>query len=124
MLRPTGFTSLCASVVAMLLGVAASNAVTAAESIKPAKQSPQELAAQIDQFLAEAWRGNDVVPAEMASDAEFFRRVSLDLIGRIPSVAEVREFLADTGADKRQRVVEAKLAEPAWAQHFSHAWRT
>ena len=124
MLRQLGLTALCTSVVGMLLGVVTFNVVPAAESTKPKKQSPQELAAQIDQFLAESWRGNDVVPAEMASDAEFFRRVSLDLIGRIPSVAEVREFLADTHADKRQRVVEAKLAEPAWAQHFSHAWRT
>src|SRR4051812_37838971 len=52
------------------------------------------LAARIAQRLAAAW-GADVKPAPPADDAEFFRRVHLDLAGRIPSVTEVRDFLED-----------------------------
>ena len=43
--------------------------------------------------------------------------MSLDLIGRIPTVAEVREFLADTAADKREKLVEKLLLD---AQHHTH----
>src|SRR5262245_46826964 len=41
----------------------------------------------------------DFTPAPPAGDAEFLRRIYLDLIGRIPSVAQAKEFLADSSAD-------------------------
>ena len=52
------------------------------------------VAALIDQRLAAAW-DKDVKPAPVADDAEFFRRLHLDLAGRIPSVTEIRDFLDD-----------------------------
>src|SRR3954471_19580971 len=62
------------------------------------------VAARIDKHLADGWSEAKVKPAPAAGDAEFLRRVSLHLAGRIPSVAEVRAFLRDTSADKRLRV--------------------
>ena len=58
------------------------------------------VAALIDQRLAAAW-DKDVKPAPVADDAEFFRRLHLDLAGRIPSVTEIRDFLDDDRRDKR-----------------------
>src|SRR6267378_3619777 len=46
------------------------------------------LAAKIDQLIAARWAANKVQPASPADDAQFLRRVYLDLAGRIPSVAE------------------------------------
>ena len=88
------------------------------------------LAARIDQQIAAGW-GKDVVPAAPADDAEFFRRLSLDLAGRIPSVTEIRDFLDDDRPDKRRLWVERILrADPddesyrdAYANHFAHVWR-
>ncbi|HEY2837799.1 MAG TPA: DUF1549 domain-containing protein, partial [Pirellulales bacterium] len=63
---------------------------------------------------------NQVVPlAPLASDAEWFRRLSLDLIGRIPSVAEVRQFLDDAAPNKREAAVDRLLASPEHARHMA-----
>src|SRR5262249_28533200 len=51
------------------------------------------------------------------------RRVYLDLAGRIPRVAEVRDFLADRAPDKRRRLVGELLDSPHYVQHFSNTWR-
>src|SRR5262249_46147366 len=81
------------------------------------------LAAKIDQALAAGWDANKVQPAAPASDAEFVRRVYLDLAGRIPSAAEVRQFLDDKRPDKRQRLVEPLLDAPRYVTHFTNVWR-
>jgi hypothetical protein len=57
--------------------------------------------------------------APLASDAEFLRRVSLDLTGIIPTALEVRGFLADTDPAKRERLVERLLASPRHARHLA-----
>jgi len=50
-------------------------------------------------------------PAPLSEDAEFFRRVHLDLIGRLPEPEEVRAFLKEPpSSEKRQRVIASLLA--------------
>ena len=66
------------------------------------------LHAQIDKLI-EAKAGGPL--AEPASDAEFLRRVYLDLAGRLPSVEETRAFLADPAADKREKLIDQLLAQ-------------
>ncbi len=83
----------------------------------------KETAAQIDGLFAAAWQRHGVVPAEPASDEEFIRRVYLDLAGRIPSVSEVRAFLASDDPDRRERVVATLLENPAWVRHMTIVWR-
>jgi hypothetical protein len=89
----------------------------------PAGSDIQALAAKIDEHIAAKWTASHVKPAEPASDAEFLRRVYLDLAGRIPRVAEVRDFLDDTAPDKRQRVVEQLLDGPQYIGNFTAVWR-
>lgn len=81
------------------------------------KLDPQRLAARIDQRLEEKW-DKAVTPAPRADDAEFLRRLYLDLVGRIPRVSEVREFLDDPSPDKRRRAVEELLKHPQHIAHF------
>ncbi len=85
--------------------------------------SSRALSATIDQFIEQAWQGKIVQAAKRADDAEFLRRASLDLLGHIPRVAEVREFLADKSPDKRQRLVERMLASPAYVRQAARNWR-
>jgi hypothetical protein len=82
----------------------------------------QALAASIDERLARHWKANKVQPAPAAHDAQFLRRVYLDLIGRIPSAGEARHFLADKTSDKRQRLVETLLGSPRYVTHWMHYW--
>src|SRR5262249_21294064 len=77
------------------------------------------LAAAIDRHLAHDWAVKGVVPAAPADDAEFLRRVYLDLTGRTPKVPDVRAFLDDPSPDKRAKLVETLLASPQHAKHFA-----
>jgi hypothetical protein len=89
------------------------------------------LAALIDQKLAAVWRPG-FKPAPRADDAEFFRRVHLDLTGRIPSIIEIRDFLDDTRPEKRaiwvERILQSALDDPsyrdAYSNHFATVWRS
>ncbi|MES2788082.1 MAG: DUF1553 domain-containing protein, partial [Planctomycetota bacterium] len=69
------------------------------------------------------WEQEKVVPAARADDAEFLRRVYLDLAGQIPSVSAVRQFLDDPVPEKRQAVVRELLESPRYIIHFSNVWR-
>jgi hypothetical protein len=82
------------------------------------------LAAKIDRYFATSWAAAKVRPAPPADDAEFLRRTSLKLIGRIPSVAEARSFLKDPQPDKRRRLVDRLLKSPSYVNHFATFWRT
>jgi hypothetical protein len=84
------------------------------------KLDPAALAARIDQRLEEKWQGVEAAPP--ADDAEFLRRVYLDLAGRIPRVQEVRDFLEDSSSDRRSRVVAQLLKSPQFVRHFSTTW--
>ena len=101
-----------------------------APGLRAADKDVETLAAKIDERIAAAW-GKDVKPAPVADDAEFFRRVHLDLAGRIPSVTEIRDFLEDDRPDKRRLWVDRILAadpddssyRDAYVSHFANVWR-
>lgn len=81
------------------------------------------LAARIDQLIEAGYDANGVKPAPLADDAEFVRRVYLDLTGRIPHVSEVRAFFDDQATNKRRVLVEELLKGPHFVNHFTHVWR-
>jgi hypothetical protein len=81
------------------------------------------LAAKIDEQIARHWADARVEPAPLADDAEYLRRVYLDIAGRIPSVYEARTFLEDKRPDKRQRLVDRLLDGPRYVAHFTSVWR-
>src|SRR5262245_57245395 len=89
----------------------------------PAGRDARALAARIDHFLSRGWQAARLTPAPRADDAEFLRRVYLDLAGRIPSVAEARRFLDDRRPDRRERLIDELLDGPRYAVHFSRILR-
>jgi hypothetical protein len=112
-----------------LLAAASGSRAAAAEGPKPlgppaAVRDAAALATWIDQQFAADWQANKSKPAPDADDAEFLRRVSLDLIGRIPTVEEARHFLDDKSPDKRRLLVEKLLAAPRYVSHFTNVWRS
>ena len=80
------------------------------------------MTARADQRLAERWTAAGIEPAPQSSDAEFLRRAHLDLCGTIPSVAEVRDFLASTDPEKRARMIARLLDQPDHATHLADIW--
>ncbi|MCP4175151.1 MAG: DUF1553 domain-containing protein [Fuerstiella sp.] len=84
---------------------------------------PRDAAAAIDRLFQAAWDREEVTPAVPAQDAEYFRRLYLDLAGRIPAVSEIRDLLADESTDKRLRVVDKLLDSPASVRHFTTSLR-
>ncbi len=55
-----------------------------------------------------------------ASDAEFLRRIYLDLLGTIPTPTEARAFLADQMPNKRTRLIDRLLASPEHARYLAN----
>src|SRR4051794_14534838 len=106
---------LSTAAAALLAGSAARAAGPA-----PAVKDAQALAAAIDRHVAARWAAKGVKPSDPADDAEFMRRVYLDLAGKVPPVSEAREFLEDRDAGKRQRLVEQLLDSPAYVNHFTN----
>src|SRR6516162_3511723 len=84
---------------------------------------PADLAARIDARLEARWKSLKVQPAPLAGDTEFLRRAYLDITGRIPRPADVHEFLADSSADKRGKLIDSLLDEPRFAVHFANVFR-
>lgn len=80
-------------------------------------------AAKIDQIFEASWQAEAVTPAKQSGDAEYLRRVSLDLAGRIPAVSELRAFLGDDSPNKRTTVVNQMLDSPASVRNFTTVWR-
>jgi hypothetical protein len=73
--------------------------------------------AVIDQAVDDAITSADVSPAASADDATLIRRLTLDLVGRIPTSAEVDDFVKSTDLTKRARAVDRLLASPGFARH-------
>jgi len=63
-----------------------------------------------------------IAPGELADDATFLRRVSLDTIGTLPTVAEARAFLTDSRADKRRLLLDKLLERPEYADYWAMRW--
>ncbi len=72
----------------------------------------------IDEEILSKLQKLNVAAAPLSSDEEFLRRIYLDLTGRIPGPEQVRAFLADTNADKRDVVIDKLLG----SQEFTERW--
>jgi len=81
----------------------------------------------IDRHIFAKMQRDRVPHAPVASDYEFLRRASLDLTGRIPSPDEVRAFVADRDAAKRDKLIDKLLESESyvdkWAYYFMDLFR-
>lgn len=76
----------------------------------------------IDAIVFEKLHDLRIAPAPLASDSEYLRRVFFDVIGMPPTEQEVVEFLADVDPGKRDRIVDALLQRPEYADHWANRW--
>ena len=61
-------------------------------------------------------------PSELCDDATFIRRVTVDIAGRLPTLAETQTFLKDKKADRYERLVDRLLNHQDYAYYFAGKW--
>lgn len=86
------------------------------EELLPADRPIAEV---IDHYVDVALVANDVTPAPQASDMTLVRRLTLDLVGRTPTVAEVKSYIESSAPDKRARLVDRLIDSPLYARHVA-----
>ncbi len=76
----------------------------------------------VDKFTAKKWKELGLVPSELCSDEQYIRRASLDITGTLPTPKQVTDFVADTDAAKRDKLVDKLLDTPEYAYFFANKW--
>lgn len=109
------------AVTARFSGLVAAVAVTIpyGSSFTPQDFEPRN---RIDHLALDTWQKLGIVPARATNDAEFLRRVSLDLTGVLPTPQEVMAFLEEGSPDKRARVIDHLLERPEYVDLWSLRW--
>jgi len=82
----------------------------------------REVVATINAEIHRGWETAEFRPSAKADDAEWLRRVSLDLIGRIPTVDEAEAFLSNKRPHKRVEMVDKLLDDTAFARNLTTIW--
>ncbi|MEY4178141.1 MAG: hypothetical protein RLY70_1715 [Planctomycetota bacterium] len=82
-----------------------------------------DIVAWVNSRLEQGWVEANVTPAARAADEDWCRRLFLRVLGRIPTVAEVREFLAESSPDKREQWAQRLTAcDSSYASEFASHW--
>jgi hypothetical protein len=76
----------------------------------------------VDDLVYEKLRQLQFEPAAVCSDNEFVRRVYVDVIGALPTIAEQDAFFADQQPDRRQRLIDSLLERPEHARFWALKW--
>src|SRR5262249_29780891 len=76
----------------------------------------------IDKLVFQKLKKLNILPSETCGDADYLRRVYLDVIGTLPTAADARRFLADKRADRRARLVDELLKRPEFADYWALKW--
>ena len=88
----------------------------------PAVRAPGWVRTPIDRFVLARLEREGLRPSPEASKESLLRRVSLDLIGLPPTIAEMDAFLADGEPGAYERVVERLLASPHYGERWARVW--
>jgi len=119
-----------ARVVLLVIATLATNLSAEAGRTRaaPAEQEPfstgsnDALVAVINERMRQNWSDNEVSPSAVADDAEWLRRVYLDVVGHIPPVEEVEPFLADDDRAKRTKLIDRLLEDPGYVRNWTTIW--
>ncbi len=76
----------------------------------------------IDDFILQRLDQEELAPSAPAKKETILRRVTLDLTGLPPTLAELDAFLADDAPDAYEKVVDRLLASPRYGEHMALEW--
>jgi len=76
----------------------------------------------LDQHVNRQLQDLNIVPSGNCTDADFLRRIYLDVIGSLPTAIEARAFLSDQRPDRRAQLVKQLLKRPEYADYWALKW--
>ena len=129
-MNPISRTSVVSAAIAMGLATvspaqtAASNPQRPHKSVQSVRDRDEVLrdATRLDELLERGLRRRQQVAQPIVDDATFVRRSYLNIVGRIPTLAETEKFLADQSPDRRALLVDSLLDSPGRTSHFANFW--
>lgn len=80
--------------------------------------------AEINRLIRQGWSDYEIRPSTAAPDGEWVRRLYLDILGRVPSVDELREFTKDRSPEKRKALVTKLLYDEDYTEQYANNWTT
>ena len=89
----------------------------------PVVESQSSVSNIIDRFIVHRLERKSLPPAPLCSDMDFLRRVTLDTVGVVPTLAEIEEFVHDRRPSRRAHLVDRLLDDPRWADHWVGYWQ-
>lgn len=85
-------------------------------------RTDKEIVDFINENIRNGWRDNNIMPSAPADDAEWLRRVHLDIVGHVPDLETVEKFVADKDKAKRARMIDQLLDDPGYVRNFTTIW--
>jgi len=125
LVRKLGLLSLCGFLAAAwtaMADVQPQSKRSQPSAAQPTALETAQVVGQIDAIILNYLSAEKVKPAEPASDAEFLRRVYLDITGKIPTAEQAAAFLDSRDPNKRAQLIEQLLASPEYGRHFADEW--
>lgn len=90
--------------------------------IASGSRTDEEIVAEINGLVRARWTVEGIKPAVAASEAEWCRRVYLDVVGRVPTLEETSRYLAQRGPQKRARLIDRLLNSDTGVEEYARNW--
>jgi len=85
-------------------------------------EAPVPTGNYIDELIGHKLQQLRILPSQLCTDEEFLRRVTIDIVGLLPSEEEVAEFMADEAEDRRARLVDRLLERKEFSEIWAMKW--
>jgi Protein of unknown function (DUF1549)/Protein of unknown function (DUF1553) len=76
----------------------------------------------VDELVFKKLKALGLPSSQACDDATFLRRVSIDIAGRLPTLEETEQFIADQSTAKRENLVNRLLDSTDYADYFANKW--
>ena len=93
------------------------------ETVSPSLPAATAVASEVDSRINAELKTNGVVVAEQCSDEDFLRRVSLDVMGQLPTPAEIIAFRSNPDTNKRIALIDKLIDSPEFGLNWARYWR-
>jgi hypothetical protein len=88
------------------------------------RKEARALANRIDKIINERLVKENLKPGPRSDDAQFARRLHIDLVGKIPSLLEVKDYLENDSPEKLDDCLDQLLESQLFLANWSHYWRS
>jgi hypothetical protein len=78
----------------------------------------------INAEIRKGWQDGNFAPSPKAAEEEWCRRVFLDIVGRVPTVGELKQFMAEPTPTRKQKLLDRLLDSDEYAEEYANYWAT